>query len=79
MAEDASAVPTETPTAAPTATPEPTIAIQRSITLWFGKADENGKVYMTHSKTYRIFLVSADTLATLQKLTASDLQRLERR
>lgn len=74
MAEDASAVPTETPTAAPTATPEPTIAIQRSITLWFGKADENGKVYMTHSKTDRVFLVSADTLATLQKLTASDLR-----
>ena len=74
MAEDASAVPTETPTAAPTATPEPTIAIQRSITLWFGKTDENGKVYMTHSKTDRVFLVSADTLATLQKLTASDLR-----
>lgn len=74
MAEDASAVPTETPTAAPTATPEPTIAIQRSITLWFGKTDENGKVYMTHSKTDRVFLVSADTLATLQKLTDSDLR-----
>ncbi len=74
MAEDASAVPTETPTAAPTATPEPTIAIQRSITLWFGKADENGKVYMTHSKTDRVFLVSADTLTALQKLTASDLR-----
>ena len=29
---------------------------------------------MTHSKTNRIFLVSADTLTALQKLTATDLR-----
>ena len=74
IAEDASAVPTETPTAMPTATPEPTIEIQRSITLWFGKTNDDGMVYMTHSKTNRIFLVSADTLTALQKLTATDLR-----
>ncbi|HPS82295.1 MAG TPA: DUF4340 domain-containing protein, partial [Candidatus Limiplasma sp.] len=73
-AEDASAVPTETPTAAPTATPEPTVPVERTLTLWFGSADESGNVYITHSKTDRIFTVSADTLTALQKLTDDDLR-----
>ncbi len=76
MAEDASAVPTasDTPTATPTATPEPTVSVQRTITLWFGSTNADGKIYMTHSKTNRVFLVTADTLTALQKLTASDLR-----
>ena len=73
IAEDASAVPTETPTAEPTATPEPTVTVARTLTLWFGKTSEDGNVYMTHNKTNRIFEVKADTLAALQKLTAKDL------
>lgn len=62
------------PTATPTATPEPTVPVERSLTLWFGNADADGNIYMTHSKTQRVFLVSADTLASLQKLTAEDLR-----
>lgn len=74
LAEDASNVPTETPTAEPTATPEPNVSVERSITLWFGNADADGNVYMTHSKTSRVFLVSSDTLAALLKLTPNDLR-----
>ena len=74
LAEDAAAVPTETPAAEPTATPEPTVPLERSITLWFGNADADGNVYMTHSKTDRVFLVSADTLTALLKLTPEDLR-----
>lgn len=75
LAEDASAVPGATDaTAEPTATPEPTVAVERTLTLWFGKADADGNVYMTHNKTQRVFLVSADTLTALRKLTAADLK-----
>ena len=69
-----SGAPTDTPTAEPTATPEPTVAIARSITLWFGNADEAGNVYMTHSKTQRVFKVSAETYATLAGLTGDALK-----
>ena len=74
LAEDASAVPTETPTAAPTATPEPTVAVERTLTLWFGNTDSDGNIYMTHNQTERIFTISSDTLSALLKLSAEDLR-----
>ena len=75
LAEDASAVPGATDaTAEPTATPEPTVPVERTLTLWFGKADADGNVYMTHNKTQRVFLVSADTLTALCKLADADLK-----
>jgi len=78
VAEEADAVPTdeptEEPTATPTATPEPTVAVDRSLTIWLGDTDADGNVYMTHSKTDRIFLISADTAEALRKLTADDLR-----
>ncbi|MCE5343598.1 MAG: DUF4340 domain-containing protein [Eubacteriales bacterium] len=78
MAEAANAVPTEeitaTPTAVPTATPEPMVTVERSITLYLGNADADGNVYMTHSKTSRVFKISSDTMTALMKLTAEDLR-----
>lgn len=74
IAEDASVVPTETPTAAPTATPEPTVAVERTLTLWLGNTDSDGNIYMTHNQTSRIFTISSDTLNTLLKLSAEDLR-----
>lgn len=74
MAEDASAVPSEAPTATPTATPEPTVTVQRTLTIWLGKMDEDGNVYMTHSKTNRVFLVSKDTMTSLMALTADGIR-----
>ena len=76
LAEDAAAVPaaSDVPTATPTATPEPTVDVQRALTLWFGGTDADGNVYMTHSKTDRIFTVSAETYASLAALSADGLK-----
>lgn len=78
MAEEADAVPTEEateePTATPTATPEPMVTVERSITIYLGNMDQDGNVYMTHSKTQRVFLVSSDTMTSLMKLAADDLR-----
>lgn len=74
FAEDASAVPTATATAAPTTTPEPTVPVERTLTIWLGNLDSDGNVYMTHNQTDRIFTVSSDTLTALLKLSAQDLR-----
>ncbi len=78
LAEGADAVPTAeptaTPTVAPTATPEPMVPITRTVTLWFGSTDADGNIYMTHSKTDRIFTVSADTFTQLAALATADLK-----
>lgn len=78
LAEGADAVPTaaptDTPTATPTATPEPMVPITRTITLWFGATDADGNIYMTHSKTDRIFTVSADTFTQLAALATADMK-----
>ena len=73
IAEDASAVPSESPTATATATPEPTVAVERAITIWVGGTDASGNYYLTTSKTNRIFTVKSDAVQSLQKLTVEDL------
>lgn len=76
LAEGAEAVPTasDAPTATPTATPEPSVDVPRILTVWFGGTDADGNVYMTHSKTDRIFTVSAETYASLAALSADSLK-----
>ena len=64
----------EAPVATPTATPEPTVSIERSLTLWLGGTDESGSVYFTHSRTNRVFSLSAATAQTLRGLTDESLR-----